>query len=328
MNQKIDFVGAPVCVIGNVNRDVKVLGVPGSPEILQDGETSVSGIVETIGGGAANSACAAASLGANVRFVGVVGADSLADRLRHAMEKQGVRTYLTEKPEVETGTTVALGFGTGQRHFLSCLPNNRSLAFDDLDLSALDGCAHLLRADVWFSESMLEYGNRRLLAEARRRGLPTSLDINFDPCWSTGSVTEIARRKQQLRQVLSFVDLAHGNVRELREFTDTIELKEALHRLVEWGVKAVVVHMGAEGAGYFTNGELMVEPPDLANNPVQSTGTGDVLSMCMILLQQRDDLSIGQKLRFANGVVRDFMEGRRQLIASLSEGRAPRGPEK
>jgi sugar/nucleoside kinase (ribokinase family) len=328
MNQKIDFVNAPVCVIGNINRDVKALGVPGSPEILRDGETTVSGIIETIGGGGANSACAAASLGANVRFVGVVGSDSLADRLRQAMERHGVRTYLTRKSEVETGTTVALGFGTGQRHFLSWLPNNRSLSFGDLDLSALEGCAHLLRADVWFSKSMLEDGNRRLFAEARRRGLTTSLDINFDPCWSTGSATEIAQRKEQLRQVLSLVDLAHGNVRELCEFTDAAELKEALHRLVERGVKAVVVHMGAKGAGYFTNGELMIEPPDLANNPVQSTGTGDVLSMCMILLQQRDDLSIRQKLQFANGVVRDFMEGRRPLIASLSEGRAPRGLEK
>jgi sugar/nucleoside kinase (ribokinase family) len=319
MSQKIDFTGPPVCVVGNLNRDVKVLNVPGSPAVLRDGETTVSGIVETIGGGGANSACAAAALGANIRFAGVVGADSLADRLHHAMEKHGVRTYLTRKPQVETGTTVALSFGTGQRHFLSCLPNNRSLAFDDLDLSSLDGCAHLLRSDVWFSESMLENGNRRLLAEARRRGLTTSLDINFDPCWSTGSAKEITRRKQQLRQVLSFVDLAHGNVRELCEFTDTAELKEALQCLDAWGVKAVVVHMGAKGAGYFTNGQLTVEPPELANNPVQSTGTGDVLSMCMILLQQRDDLSIRQKLRLANGVVREFMEGRRPLIASLPD---------
>src|SRR5215472_11621013 len=102
MSQKIDFNGPPVCVVGNVNRDVKALGVPGSPEILRDGETAVSGIVETIGGGGANSACAAAALGANVRFAGVVGADSPADRLLHAMENHGVRTYLTRKPQVET----------------------------------------------------------------------------------------------------------------------------------------------------------------------------------------------------------------------------------
>src|SRR5262249_1829755 len=173
-------------------------GVPASDGLLRDGETSVSSVRETIGGGGANSACASAALGGEVRFIGKVGADPLGERLRLSMEKHGVRTYLARSPQCETGTSVALGFESGQRHFLSSLPNNRSLAFEDLDLSALEGCGHLLRADVWFSESMLADGNRRLLAEARRRGLATSLDINFDPCWSTASGMEVARRKQQL----------------------------------------------------------------------------------------------------------------------------------
>ena len=101
-----------------------------------------------------------------------------------------------------TGTTVALGITNRHRHFLSCLPNNESLRFEDLDLSALDGCAHLLRADVWFSQAMLEGGNLRLFQEARRRGVKTSLDINFDPCWSTGNAKQIARRKALLREAL------------------------------------------------------------------------------------------------------------------------------
>src|SRR5436190_6526282 len=279
MNEKISFSGPPVCVVGNINRDVKVQGAPASVAVLDDGETTVSGVYETIGGGGANSACAAAALGANVRFIGKIGAEALGDRLRLAMEKHGVHTYLSQSANCETGTTVALGFQTGHRHFLSSLPNNRSLTFDELDLSALNGCAHLLRADVWFSKSMLEDGNRRLLVEARRRGLATSLDINFDPCWSTGPVAEIASRRQQLRQVLELVDLAHGNIRELCAFTDSEKLDDALQCLTEWGVQTVVIHMGTQGAGYFTKGELVVEPPDLASNPVHSTGTGDVLSI-------------------------------------------------
>jgi len=317
MTEKVSFAGLPVCVVGNINRDVKVQAVPSSPAVFRDGETTVSGIFETIGGGGANSACAAAALGGNVRFVGKIGTDALGDRLRLAMENRGVHTYLSRSNECETGTTVALGFESGHRHFLSRLPNNRSFMFEDVDGSALDGCAHLLRADVWFSEAMLEGGNGHLLAEARRRGLATSLDINFDPCWSTGSKAEIARRKQQVRKVLGVVDLAHGNVRELCEFTDTTEINRALHHLAGCGVKGVVVHMGAEGAGFYSEGELVVEPPDRAENPVQLTGTGDVLSMCMILLHRRDDLSVREKLRLANGVVREFMEGKRVLIPSI-----------
>lgn len=317
MNEIEVFANTSLCVVGNINRDVKVQRVAESPGLLRDGETSVAGIVETVGGGGANSACAAAALGAKVRFIGKTGADALGERLRQALENQGVRAHLARDARCATGTTVALGYASGQRHFLSCLPNNETLAFEELELAALDGCKHLLRADVWFSPAMLAGGNGRLFSEARRRGLATSLDINFDPHWSAGRAVDIAHRKRQLREALEWVDLAHGNRRELCEFTDSPDLETALARLTDWGVGGVVVHLGNQGAGYWEGGELVVEPPDFASNSVNSTGTGDVLSVCMILLAVRVELSISQKLRLANRVVREFIEGRRKLIPVL-----------
>jgi sugar/nucleoside kinase (ribokinase family) len=307
----------PLCVVGNINRDVKVLGIADAAGLLRDGETSVPRIVETIGGGGANSACAAAALGANVRFVGKVGNDPLADQLQAALKRRGVHAYLARDVRHPTGTTVALGFETGSRHFLSCLPNNGSLTFEDLDLSALDGCTHLLRADVWFSDAMLESGNAKLFEESRRRGIATSLDINFDPQWRSAAPAEIRRRKQLLRDILPLVDLAHGNVAELCEFADCGDLDSALKRLAMWGGKSVVVHLGAKGAGYYEAGELTVAPPDRAASPMHSTGTGDVLSICMILLYERSEMSIAAKLRAANHVVRAFMEGLLDLIPEL-----------
>ncbi len=314
----VSFAGPPLCVVGNINRDIKVAGAPASPHLLRDGETSVSSIVETIGGGGANSACAAAALGADVRFLGKVGADLLGERLRLTLERQGVRAALARDPEQQTGSTVALGLSDGQRHFLSCLPNNDTLRLENLDLGALDGCGHLLRADVWFSEAMLEGGNRRLLAEARRRGLATSLDINFDPRWSGGNSREIRRRKLALRGILELVDLVHGNRRELCAFTDSPSLPTALKRLIEWGAQSVVVHLGAQGGGWYSGSRWMVEPPCRAVRPIHSTGCGDVLSVCMILLHTRTDLSPREKLRLSNRVVRDFMEGRLDLIPELA----------
>ncbi len=317
MVNPLSFSGPPICIVGNINRDVKLLDVPESQELFRDGETPVAEFIETIGGGGANSACAAAALGANVRFVGKTGADALAHRLREVLEKHGVQPYLARDASCQTGTTVALGFSTGHRHFLSYLPNNLTLKFADLDLVALDGCAHLLRADVWFSEEMLQGGNRRLFAEARRRGLAISLDINFDPQWSTGVKAEIDRRKEFLRGVLDLVDVAHGNIRELCEFTGSSGLDGALKQLCNLGVQAVVVHMGAEGAGYYSEGHLIREPANRAERIVHTTGSGDVLSMCMILLHDRKDLAIQQKLAVSNQVVREFIEGRRQLIPQI-----------
>jgi sugar/nucleoside kinase (ribokinase family) len=311
------FSGAAVCVVGNVNRDVKLLNVPPSSALLGDGETSVSAVVETVGGGGANSACMAASLGAKVYFAGKTGADALGQRLADSMEKMGVGTRLARDPACQTGTSVALEFSSGRRHFLSCLPNNESLRFEDLDLTALDGCAHLLRADVWFSRAMLEGGNQRLFSEARRRGMTTSLDINFDPCWSSGAREEMARRKKLLRDTLEWVDVAHGNIRELREFTDSPDLGSALRRLADFGVKSIVVHMGEKGSGFYANGQLIEEPAHAASRVVNATGSGDLLSICMILLHGRDDLTVRQKLNRANAIVREFMEGRRMTIAAI-----------
>src|SRR5215470_5509593 len=90
------FCDASLCVVGNINRDVTLHGIPSSSLLLKDGETSASRITETIGGGGANSACAAAALGARVHFVGKVGADALGDRLRSAMARHGVRMALAK----------------------------------------------------------------------------------------------------------------------------------------------------------------------------------------------------------------------------------------
>ena len=53
-----------LCVVGNLNRDIKVSALHPTPALFEDGETAVAELVETIGGGGANSACAAAALAA------------------------------------------------------------------------------------------------------------------------------------------------------------------------------------------------------------------------------------------------------------------------
>jgi sugar/nucleoside kinase (ribokinase family) len=202
---------------------------------------------------------------------------------------------------------------------VSCLPANEALCFEDIDLRALDNAAHLLRADIWFPEAMLFGGNEQLFRAARERGVTVSLDLNWDPKWGHAPAERIAARKQAIRDVLPLVNLAHGNVRELMEFADAPDLNTALQRLADWGAEAVVVHLGPQGAGYFQRGALTIEPPARAARQVHTTGTGDVLSVCMMLLHRREDLAIPERLRIANRVVAQFMEGSLPLIPSLAD---------
>ena len=311
------FRGAKLCVVGNVNRDIKTAPLSPGEHLFHDGETPIADVFETIGGGGANSAAIAAALGAQSSFVGQIGDDETGRRLEQALIRAGVRCHLHRAANLATGTTVNLVFDTGRRHFLSCHPNNAALSFETLDLAALAGANHLLRADIWFAEAMLYGGNEQLFVAARAAGVPVSIDLNWDPKWGHAPVAEIERRKAAIRGVLPLVELAHGNVRELNEFTGESGLHHSVERLLGWGVQAVVVHMGGQGAGYFSRGLTAVEPPAPVQRRVVATGTGDVLSVCLMLLHQRKEVPAGEKLRLANRIVGEFIEGRRLLIPEL-----------
>lgn len=310
--------GRSLCVVGNINRDVKTSPMPGGSQLLADGETPVGSIVETIGGGGANSAFAAAALGAKITFIGRVGTDALGQRLEHTLHKNGLGARLARDPVNPSGTSLALTFEDGHRHFVSSLPANAALAIGDIDHAAVTACEHLLRADVWFSESMLFEGNKSLFQAARNASVPVSLDLNWDPCWGRAATSKIAARKKAVRDVLPWVSLAHGNVRELTEFADAPDLDTALRRIAEWGAESVVVHLGAKGAGFYEKSTLLVEPPVPSATHVHATGTGDVLSVCMMLLH-RHAAAPSEKLRLANTIVSQFIEGRRQLIPPLAD---------
>lgn len=303
-------------VVGNINRDVKTSPISGGAAILSDGETAAESITETIGGGGANAAFAAAALGGHVAFLGKVGDDDLGRRLQARLEKSRILARLVRDRENPTGTSIALAYDSGHRHFISHLPSSRTLRFEDLDLD-LSGFAHLLRADIWFSEPMLFGGNEKLFQWARGRNIPVSMDLNWDPLWGQGDESEINRRKQAAMDVLPLVTIAHGNIRELCACTRTDDLESALRRLEKCGAPAVLVHMGEKGAGYYSGGKLEVVPATPARRRLHATGTGDVLSVCAMLLHARQDVPVAERLKLANRIVTEFIEGKRTLIPTL-----------
>ncbi len=311
------FRGRRLAIVGSICRDVKVGAIRPGQHLLEDGETPTAFITETIGGGGANSALAAAALGADVRFCGKVGADPLGQRLEQALLRRGVTALLRRDPNVATGNSVVLSYENGCRHFVSCQPNNYSLAMSDIEPALLSGGGHLLRADVWFSEPMLAGGNEELFRAARAQGLATSLDINWDPQWGAANAATIARRIEAVRRILPWVDLVHGNVRELNRFADSSDLNATLRQITDWGAAAIVIHLGAAGAGYYEGGQLTVAPAIPVRQYKNTAGAGDLLSVCMMLLHGRDEIPLAERLRLANEIVAEFIEGKRGVIPEL-----------
>jgi sugar/nucleoside kinase (ribokinase family) len=307
---------APIAIVGNVNLDVRTTAIPATPRVLSDGETSVDEVYETLGGGGANTAVAAAALGGRVYLIGSVGDDDLGTRLTGRLRNFGVVPMICRK-KVPTGRSIALTWDNHQRHFVSSLPNAAELRAEDVPVEELArlGCCHLYRADVWFSPPMLFGGNLDVLGRARAAGMATSLDVNWDPQWSrTGAKHEIARRVAALRAVLPQVTYVHGNERELAFFTGRDTLADAVRAVLDWGAEAVIVHRGARGSAAATPSDWLEVPACQVSRVVSETGTGDVFTAAFLLLGKA---SLTERLREANRVAARHLEASPGYIPRL-----------
>src|ERR1700733_14547862 len=108
------FEDASLCVIGNINRDIKTAPLQAGDHLLRDGESSTRFIVATICGGGANTAFAAAAPSA-------------------ARASRGCGAHLARDAGKPSGPSLALSYDNGHRHFVSCLPANEALGSGDLD---------------------------------------------------------------------------------------------------------------------------------------------------------------------------------------------------
>lgn len=313
---KIAISKSPVAIVGNLNLDYRTSPIPAGPAVLSDGETSVGEIYETLGGGAANTAVAAARLGGRVHLCACVGNDALGRRLEDQLLAMGVIARLSRKSRT-TGRSIALTWDTHQRHFLSCLPSSAELSDADVDLASLwdAGCRHLYRADIWFAPRMLEAGNVRLMQAARSLGMQTSLDINWDPVWSGADASAIAPRLAAVADMLPHVTYAHGNEREICRFTGEQAIAGAVRWIFDRGTDAVIIHRGPRGcAAYTANGGRIEVPARRLDRVVSETGTGDVFTAAFLLLPY---LSLTQRLEMCAEIAARHLEGSVNLLPPL-----------
>jgi sugar/nucleoside kinase (ribokinase family) len=227
-----------------------------------------------------------------------------------------VTPHLARKP-VSTGRSINLNWRDDHRHFVSSLPNARVMTVDDV-LAAVDGsagCRQLLRADVWFSEPMLAGGNRILIEAARKAGMETYLDINWDPEWGRASPDRIAERKAQLLGILPWIACAQGNRRELCYFTGKEAILDACDLLLRHGCAEVVVHRGRDGAMSVARDHDPVEAPATpVSRIVCSTGPGDVFSAAYMLLRE---LPVDERLRQSCAAAAAHLSGSVAMLPQL-----------
>jgi sugar/nucleoside kinase (ribokinase family) len=253
------------------------------------------GLVEEIslhgGGCALNTASALVRLGLSAGAAGKVGDDPLGGFLLALLDERGVgRDGVLTDPAVATSASIVLVDSSGERTFLHLPGASASLRAEELDRSYLFSgrCLHLAGALVM--EALDGEPAARLLAEARSRGLMTSLDTVWD---ATG-------RWERVLPALPHVDLFAPSLAEGRAITGEEEPAAIASSLRERGVGAVVLKCGASGcyaSGDGVEGTLQAFPV----TAVDGTGAGDAF-VAGLLYGRLACWSLERSARFANAV--------------------------
>src|SRR4051794_10070366 len=262
-----------VLVIGDANPDLILTGdiVPrfGQSEQLLASADLV------IGGAAAVTAHALARLGRPVRLVAAVGCDDFGDRIRSQLHDAGVdMTALSRRDNVPTGLTVVLAH-PDDRAILTLPGAVQSLTADEARraINAVASGPLHVHVSSLFLQPDLARELPAVLAEARQRGVTTSLDTNDDP----------AGRWSGVSALLPHLDLLLPNRSEVLALAGpgTTDPITAARTLSAAG-PLVVVKDGARGAIAVRPGGEVCAVGAEPVTAIDTTGAGDTFDAAFI----------------------------------------------
>jgi len=230
-----------IVVLGGINMDL--IGV--ASRVPSPGETVVGERFYTAPGGkGANQAVAAARLGANVRMVGRVGADTFGPTLLDGLRGYGVDVQgVAEDPDNASGVAIILLDSGKQNHILAVYGANAACDNAQLEAAkrALDGAAALLlQLEVPFGVSLA----------AARHARSLGVRVIWDP----------APALDEIRSAYDVVDVLTPNQTEASfltglNVTDVAGATAAAEALRGLGVPLAVVKLGELGVYYASGSE-------------------------------------------------------------------------
>jgi len=234
------------------------------------------GLVEEVtlhaGGCAVNTGTVLARLGLAVALAGKVGDDAFGEFLLRVADERGLaRAGVLVDPEAATSATVVLVDSAGERTFLHVPGANGRLRADELDPAFLFSGRALHVAGALVMPSLDGEPTAALLAEARRRGITTSMDTVWDP----------SGRWSLVRPALPHLDVFAPSLAEGRAVTGRDEPGEVAASLRDAGVGTVALTMGERGA--YVAGDGFAGPVE--GHPVEAvdgTGSGDAFSAALL----------------------------------------------
>jgi len=273
-----------VVVVGSTNFDMVVK----AERLPKEGESMLASNLKFFPGGkGANQAVGAARLGAKTTFIGSVGKDMIGDFLIDGLESNAIdTTYVKRDTERTTGCAFIMLFPNGNNTIVVDASANFSLTPADIERAApviekADALCTVLEIPMEVVEASLRL--------ARKAGKLTVLDAgpprNCPP------------------EILKLADIVSPNETELAHLTGAevsgrVSAREAAERLLEFGVKTVVLKLGSDGAMLVTAKSHKHFPAHKVT-AVDPTAAGDAFTAALTV-QLAAGAKMDAAIRYAN----------------------------
>ncbi len=228
----------------------------------------VEQIIETCGGGAANTSVGLARLECDTSFCGVVGSDQWGERLLKNLQDEHVDILSATVVEGEnSSSSIILSLGSGERVILYNAGTNIHLQDATFDREAASKCD-------WLYLTHLQQGSTIIFDDIITILSHPTKTVGLT--WNPGS-TQIKEGwgSPENRALLARTRVLLVNKEEAAAFTKTKETEEALRILSDAGAAVVCVTDGKNGA-MATDGKTLYRCAPIADAAVVDvTGAGD-----------------------------------------------------
>lgn len=249
-----------VFVVGNIVADqtYSVGRLPNEGESVLGRKISVD-----LGGKGANQSIILARSDISTILIAAIGDDTQANQLSERLATEPVVPRLIQIPNTASDSSIIIKDGTGKNVIVTTVDCARSLKVLDVEQKMTDAAS----GDLLVLQGNLELAiTKQIIATARKRGM--KIVLNPSPF------------ENGIELLLADLDTLFVNQHEAYQITGC-EGPVAVQKLLEFGIKTVILSMGEKGALLGTASEVLSVPAQTCH-VVDSTGAGDTLQSVAI----------------------------------------------
>ena len=275
-----------IVIIGSSNMDM----ITQVADLPKPGETLLGGIFSTAGGGkGANQAVAAARISKDteVAFIACLGTDAFGDEMLAAMQKDGIDTQYIFREAGPSGVAAIFVSNETGENCIGVSPGANS----KLDCQKIDQAIPMIKnADIIILQHEIPLETVEYVIN-KAADLGKTIILNPAPAFPV---------KKEILQKISIITPNETESELITgiSVTDEESAKFAAEKLLDAGVKNVIITMGSKGALY-ANKEKQTLIPGQPAKALDTTAAGDTFNAALAIYIAEGN-SISEAIKFAN----------------------------